>query len=131
MSNLSLLQQYILRWLIARVSTGHDDSQLLERGIDWFPQWTPKTTNQTEDRRLENVWRASLCRSLARLERRGLLTRIRGRKQARTARVRLTDEGHRIAETIAGKLPPCYCPHVEQHCRLLTTCATPMSSRLY
>jgi hypothetical protein len=108
MSNLSSLQQYILKWVINHVSaTGHDDHQLLERGIDWFPERTPQTTDQTEDKRLENVWRASLCRSLAGLEGRGLLTRIKGRKKARTARVRLTDEGHRIAETIAGKIPPC------------------------
>jgi DNA-binding MarR family transcriptional regulator len=106
MSNLSSLQQYILTWLINHIPVGRDDRQLFERGIDWMPEWIPKTTDQTEDRRLENVWRASLCRSLARLERRGLVQCIRGRKQARTARVRLIDEGHRIAETIAGKLPP-------------------------
>ena len=107
MSNLSPLQQYILRWLISRVQAiGHGDRQLLKRGIDWMPEWTPKTTDKTEDRRRENVWRASLCRSLARLEQRGLIQRIRGRKQARTARVRLTDEGHRVAEMIATKLPP-------------------------
>lgn len=106
MSNLSPLQQYILKWLFNRVqSIGHGDRQLLERGIDWMPKWTPRTTNKAEDKRLENVWRASLCRSLARLERRGLIQRIRGRKQARTARVKLTDEGHRMAEAIATKIP--------------------------
>src|SRR5688572_10341848 len=70
MSNLSLLQQFILVWLITRVRFAEHDRQLLERGIDWMPEWTPKTTNQTEDKRLENVWRALLCRSLARLQQR-------------------------------------------------------------
>jgi hypothetical protein len=107
MSNLSSLQQYILKWLINRVKTiGHGERQLLERGILWWPEWTPKTTDKTEDKRLENVWRASLCRSLARLEQRGLIIRVRGRKQARTARVRLTAEGHQVAEAIAAKIPP-------------------------
>jgi DNA-binding MarR family transcriptional regulator len=102
MAHLSPLQQYILTWLIDHIPA----AERLERGIDWFPQWIPQTTDQIEDKRLENVWRASLCRSLARLEHRGLLIRVRGRKKARTARVRLTDEGHRVAETIATKLPP-------------------------
>jgi hypothetical protein len=39
---------------------------------------------------------------------RGLVQRIRGRKQSSTARVRLTDQGHRIAEAIAAKLPTTY-----------------------
>jgi hypothetical protein len=107
MSNLSPLQQYILKWLINRIpAIGHGDRQLLERGILWWPEWTPKTIDKAEDRRLENVWRASLCRSLARLEQRGLVIRVRGRKRARTARVRLTDEGQRVAEAIAAKIPP-------------------------
>jgi hypothetical protein len=84
MSNLSPLQQYILRWIINRVRYAEQhDRQQLERGIYWWPEWTPRTTDKTEDRRRENVWRASLCRSLARLEQRGLLIRIRGRKQVR------------------------------------------------
>ena len=107
MSNLSALQRYILTWLINRLRFAEQhDHQQLERGIYWWPEWTPKTIDKAEDKRLENVWRASLCRSLARLEHRGLLIRIRGRKQARTARVRLTDEGHRVAESIVTEIPP-------------------------
>src|SRR5437588_4722527 len=55
-------------------------------GCGWMPQWKPKCENQAEDKARENVWRASLCRSLTRLEKRGLITRIKGRKQARTDR---------------------------------------------
>jgi hypothetical protein len=44
------------------------DRQQLERGIYWWPEWTPKTIDKADNKRLENVWRASLCRSLARLE---------------------------------------------------------------
>jgi hypothetical protein len=103
MSNLSPLQQFILRWIINRVRVAaQHDRQLLERGILWWPEWTPKTSDEIEDRSLENVWRTSLCRSMARLEQRGLITRIRGRKKARTARVRLTDEGLKVAEAIVG-----------------------------
>ena len=77
MSNLSPLQQFILKWLITRVRYAEQhDRQQLERGIDWWLEWTPKTTDKAEDRRFENVWRASLCRSLPRLEQRGLLIRI-------------------------------------------------------
>jgi hypothetical protein len=89
-SNLSPLQQDILTWMINRARFAEQpDHQSLERGIDWWSKWIPKTTDKLEDRRREDVWRASLCRSLARLEHPGLLIRIRGRKQARTARVRL------------------------------------------
>jgi hypothetical protein len=107
MSNLSSLQQSILTWLITRMRYAEQcNRHLLDRGVDWVPEWTPKTEDQTEDKRLENVWRASLCRTLARFERRGLVKRIRGRKQARTARVLLTPVGHRIAHTLAATLPP-------------------------
>jgi hypothetical protein len=107
MSNLSPLQQSILKWLLSSVRFAEQHNRrLLERGIEWWPKWTPKTADKTEDKRLENVWRASLCRSLARLEQRGLLVRIRGRNLARTMRVRLTAEGHRVAEALAAKIPP-------------------------
>jgi hypothetical protein len=90
MSNLSPLQQSILKWLLTSVCFAEQHNrQLIERGIDWWPEWMPKTTDNAEDRRRENVWRASLCRSLARLEQRGLLIRIRDRMKARTARMRL------------------------------------------
>ena len=106
MLKLSSLQQYI-KWLISRWRYAErHHPQPLERGIDWMPEWEPKALDKYDDKRLENVWRASLCRTLARLERRGLVKRNRGRKQARTARVRLTPTGHRVAEAIAATIPP-------------------------
>src|SRR5688572_30007178 len=99
MSNLSPQQRSILRWLIKCVHFAEQQSRsLLETGFAWGIT--------IKDKACENSRRASLCRSLARLEQRGLVKRISGRKQARTARVRLTPEGHRIAETIATKIPP-------------------------
>jgi hypothetical protein len=72
MSNLSPLQQFILKWLSNRVRHAEQpDRHQLERGIYWRPEWTPKTTDKTEDSRLEYVWRASPCHPLARLELRG------------------------------------------------------------
>ena len=100
---LSSQQQHILKWLINRVRFAEQHHpQLLEVGFDWMPQWKPKCENQAEDKALENVWRASLCRSLTRLERRGLITRIKGRKQARTMRVLLTIKGRKVAEAMSG-----------------------------
>ena len=71
--------------------------QLLKFGIAWEPQWKPKLVDKTEDKSLGNVWRAYLCRSLGRLEKRGLIIRIKGHKQARTVRVMLTTEGRKMA----------------------------------
>lgn len=102
MSNLSPLQRRILQWLLYHTCVvEQEDPQWLKYGIDWYHPWTPMTTNKTEDRRLEIVWRASLCRSLARLEKRGLIKRLRGRKQARTTSVLLTDEGRKVAEALS------------------------------
>jgi hypothetical protein len=103
MFDLSAQQQYILEWLINQVRYAEQhDRQSLEAGFWWMPHWTPKTNDQAEDHALENVWRASLCRSLARLEKRGLITRIKGRRKARTVRVMLTVEGRKVAESIVG-----------------------------
>jgi hypothetical protein len=103
MSDLSNQQRNILKWLLNRIRFAEQhDHQLLEEGVAWEPQWKPKCYDTTEDKALENVWRASLCRTLARLEKRGLITRIRGRKKARTVRVMLTREGRRVAEAITS-----------------------------
>ena len=98
-SNLSLQQRSILKWLIncVRFAEQHNRS-LLETGFDWGIT--------IQDKAGENSRRASLYRALARLEQRGLLIRIRGRKQARTMRVKLIPEGHRVAEELAATLPP-------------------------
>lgn len=72
---------------------------LLKSGIPWNLQWSPQSRDKDIDRSLENVWRASMCRALARLERRGLISRIKGRKKARTTSVLLTDQGRKIAES--------------------------------
>ena len=102
MSNLSPLQRCILQWLLYHVRlVEQEDPRWLKEGIDWCHPWKPMTTDKLEDKRLEIVWRASLCRSLARLEKRGLIKRLRGRKQARTISVLLTDEGRKVAEALS------------------------------
>ena len=65
---------------------------LLEAGLVWQP-------NTVKGSR-ENAGRASVSRTLSRLERRGLITRIKGAKSARTLRVNLTNEGRRVAEDV-------------------------------
>ena len=103
MTNISTQQRRILVWLINQVrSVEQDNRKLLESEVDWLLKWSPQTADKVADKALENVWRASLCRSLARLEQRGLVTRIRGPKKARTVRVLLTDEGRRVAETVSA-----------------------------
>ena len=95
MSGLSLQQQIILICLLNEVrSAEKSDPQLLESGIEWRLHIT--------DKKYENSMRASYCRSLARLERRGLITRIKGRKKVRTLRVLLTDQGRKIAEAMTA-----------------------------
>lgn len=96
MSGLSSQQRIILRWLLYHTRLVEQaDPRWLEGGIAWVPQSVPKTNEA-----FENVWRASLCRSLARLENRGLITRIKGRKKARTLRVLLTPEGRKVVESL-------------------------------
>src|SRR5262245_26198487 len=91
MTKLSDQQQSILEWLLNRFRFAEQNNrQLLEVGFSW--------RTRTTDKARENSWRASVCRSLARLEKRRLITRIRGRKNVRTVRVKLTREGQRIAE---------------------------------
>lgn len=104
MVNLSPLQRHILRWLIYEVRLAEQQDQwgLFEGDVTWMLSWTAQVANPTEDKSLENVWRASVCRSLARLEKRGLVIRIKGRKKARTLRVRLTDAGRKVAEALSG-----------------------------
>ena len=96
---LSEQQKLVLRWLLAAVrdleslNSGAARS-LLRDGIDWRPR--------AGDKHRENCWLASLCRTLARLEQRGLITRVRGRKNARTVRVKLTNQGRKLAEMLSG-----------------------------
>jgi hypothetical protein len=103
MADLSPMQRSILKWLVNWVRLVEErDPQSLKFGIAWEPVWTHKNQDKEQDRALENVWRASLCRSLARLEKRGLITRIKGRKNGRTHSVMLTREGRQVAESIDG-----------------------------
>jgi hypothetical protein len=103
MSHLSFLQKTILTWLLNSVRVVEKrDPQSLKFGIAWEPVWKHKSQDKEQDKTFENVWRASLCRSLARLEKRGLITRIKGRKNARTHSVMLTREGRKVAESIDG-----------------------------
>lgn len=96
---LSEQQKHVLCWLLGVVRNLEDiDSsaarRLLRDGIHWLPHAT--------DKERENCWRASLCRTLARLEKRGLVIRIKGRKNARTVRVVFTSEGRKVAEALSG-----------------------------
>ena len=94
---LSEQQKRVLRWLLRVVRDLEDRNDraarsLLVEGIVWRPR--------AGDKESENSWRASLCGTLARMEQRGLITRIRGRKNARTVRVMFTDLGRRVADSI-------------------------------
>jgi hypothetical protein len=96
---LSAQQRAVLRWLLRSVRTleGRDDIEariMLRDGIRWRPS--------TVDEESENCWRASPCRTLARLEKRGLITRLRGPKNARTIAVMFTDVGRRVAEALSA-----------------------------
>jgi hypothetical protein len=85
MHALSSQQQAILKWLISRIRHAEQHNpQQLNSGIYWAPRWKPKCNDQSEDKAQENAWRASLCRTLVRLEKRGLVSRVKGRKQLRT-----------------------------------------------
>src|SRR5262245_6676549 len=82
---MSSLQKYILKWLLDRVrDTEQEDPALLGMGIKWRVLWNPERKDPSEDKAREHVWRVSVCRSLDRLEKRGLIRRIRGDKNART-----------------------------------------------
>jgi DNA-binding MarR family transcriptional regulator len=95
MSNLSPQQQHILRWLLERTRQAElHDSNSTSSGIWWAPE--------VKDKERESCRRASLCRALARLEKRELIRRIKGRKQTRTVRVLLTEEGRWVDEVLAG-----------------------------
>ena len=103
MADLSPLQRHILRWLISQVRIAEQqDGALLEEGVAWRVLWIRQLQDHTEDKARENVWRASVCRALARLENRGLVTRIRGRKNARTVRVLFTSAGRKVADMLSG-----------------------------
>jgi DNA-binding HxlR family transcriptional regulator len=73
---------------------------LFDGDVAWMLTWTTQLPDPTEDKALENVWRASVCRSLARLEKRGLVIRIKGSKKTRTVRVKFTDAGRKVAEAL-------------------------------
>lgn len=102
MSPLSPLQRHILRWLISQVRIAEQQDQWgpFEGGVSWMLMWAPRVPDRIEDKALENVWRASVCRSLARLEKRGLVIRIKGRKKARTVEVMFTPPGRKMAEAL-------------------------------
>jgi len=103
MSNLSAQQRHILKWLVSQVRIAEQQGgRLLEAGVPWRILWTAKAQDHTEDKACENSYRVTMCHSLARLEKRGLITRIRGRKNARTVRVMLTSEGRRVAEAFVS-----------------------------
>ena len=96
---LSEQQKTVLLWLLrgVRMLEARNDEAaraVLRDGIYWAPQ--------VGNKERENCWRASLCRTLARLEQRRLITRVRGRKNARTVRVMFTDAGRELAESISG-----------------------------
>ena len=96
MAHLSSLQQILLKWLLGEVQFAEqNDPRLLENGFPWRINVTDKAR--------ENALRASICRSLARLENRGLITRLRGPKDLRTVRVVLTPLGRSVAETIDAR----------------------------
>jgi hypothetical protein len=104
METLSPLQRHILRWLIGqvRIAEQQDREGWFKGDVAWMLTWVALVADRTEDKALENVWRASVCRSLARLEKRGLVIRIKGPKKARTVGVRFTREGRRVAEALIG-----------------------------
>jgi hypothetical protein len=97
MTSISSQQQQILARLLrlTRLAEKYDDLELLEKGFNWSPKITDKAA--------ENSRRASLSRALTRLEARGLITRVKGRKQARTSRLKLTDQGRRVAESLPAQ----------------------------
>lgn len=93
MPNLSLQQQHILKWLLNSLRfIEQQQPKPLNVGISW------RINISNKER--ENNTRASLCRSLSRLEQRRLITCIRGRKNRRTTKVMLTDEGRKMAESL-------------------------------
>jgi DNA-binding HxlR family transcriptional regulator len=96
---LSEQQKRVLRWLLAAVRDLESvrnaaARSLLREGIDWRPR--------AGNKERESCWRSSLCRTLARLEQRGLITRIRGPKNARTVRLKFTNQGRKTAEMLSG-----------------------------
>lgn len=75
---LSEQQKLVLRWLLQAVRNLESNGSSAARSVVWEGiAWQPRAA----DKERENCWRASLCRSLSRLERRGLITRIKGRKK--------------------------------------------------
>ena len=98
-SRLSEQQKAILRWLLEEVRTLEDMNDCIGRlalraGIEWRPR--------IADKERENCSRASLCRAIERLERRGLIKRVYGPKHRRTIALKLTGEGRRVAEVLSG-----------------------------
>ena len=87
-------QGSILKWLLRCVRAAEsNDPELLARGFVWGLR--------LHGAERENSQRASFSRSLARLEQRGLITRLKGSKAKRTRRVLLTAEGRKVAESLA------------------------------
>lgn len=93
--SLSVQQRHILQWLLTQACQAEKERpDLLEIGSIW----ALKCNNKAD----ENSLRASYSRTLARLERRGLVIRIKGHKKTRTVRVALTAEGRRAAEALSN-----------------------------
>jgi DNA-binding MarR family transcriptional regulator len=93
-TDLSVQQEHILRWLLRLTQEAEQgDSNVLETGFQWGLK--------IADKRRENGRRASLGRTLRRLEGRGLIIRVKGRKKGRMVRVLLTPKGRRVAENIS------------------------------
>ena len=101
MAYLSPLQRQILKWILSQVRIAkQQNGRFFEAGVAWEVRWDPQVQDRTEDKARENVWRSSVCRALARLEKRRLVICIRGRKNARTIRVKLTRLGRKMAEIL-------------------------------
>jgi len=98
-SRLSEQQKAILRWLLQKVRTREDRHDSISRlvlraGIEWRPR--------VADKERENCSRASLCRAIERLEKRGLIKRVYGPKHRRTIALKFTGDGRRVAEVLSG-----------------------------
>ena len=94
---LSKQQKSILLWLLRAVRILEDRNDATARitrrtGIPWRPQ--------VADKDRESCRRSALCRAIERLEHRGLIQRVYGRKGRRTIALTLTRAGRLVAEAL-------------------------------